>query len=238
MLGVFITGADRGFGLSLCREFLSRGWTVFVGKYLQDYSFLEQEKNPSLHIIPLDVSSTESIAKARDFVGEKTDSLDMFISNAALMGRIQCGIDELPMDLQAPWTSFSVNALGPALMMEYFLPLLDKGSMKRLCFVSSEVSCISLMKHRIGNSYPYPMSKSSMNMGVRLMHNLLFPQGYTFRLFHPGWMKKQETDGTLSEFGALDPVEIAARAAKYFDTPLKDEHRLVMYDYLGQEWPY
>jgi NAD(P)-dependent dehydrogenase (short-subunit alcohol dehydrogenase family) len=240
MPNVFITGADRGFGLLLCREFLSRGWTVFGGKYLQDFNFLEQEreKNPSLHIIPMDVSDAASVAKARDLVLEKTDTLDMLISNAALMRHVQCSIDEPPMDLQTPWESFSVNALGPALMVEYFLPLLDKGNLRRLCFVSSEVSCISLMKHRLGNSYPYPMSKSSMNMGVRLMHNLLYPQGFTFRLYHPGWMKKQEADGTLSEFGALDPAETAAHAAKYFDTPLGDEHRLVMYDYLSQEWPY
>ena len=240
MPNVLISGADRGFGLSLCREFLSRGWTVFGGKFLQDYNLIEQEqeKNQNLHVIPLDVSSIESIKKAHCFIAEKTDSLDMLISNAALMGQVQCSIDEPPMDLQAPWNSFCVNALGPARLTEIFLPLLDKGGIKRLCFVSSEVSCISLMKHRAGSSYPYPMSKSSLNMAVRLMYNLLFPQGYTFRLFHPGWMKRQMPDGSLSEFAAYDPAQTAAHAAGYFETPLKDEHRLVMYDYMGQEWPF
>jgi len=240
MPNVIITGADRGLGFSLCREFLSRGWTVFGGKFLEDYNLLEQEreKNSALHIVPLDVGDAESIAKARGFVAERTDSLDMVVSNAALMGQVQCSIDEPPMDLQSPWNSFRVNALGPTRMVEHFLPLLDKGRMKRLCFVSSEVSCITLMKHRAGSSYPYPMSKSSLNMSVRLMHNLLFPQGYTFRLYHPGWMKKQMQDGTLSEWAAYDPAETAAHAAKYFDAPLGDEHRLVMYDYMSQEWPF
>jgi NAD(P)-dependent dehydrogenase (short-subunit alcohol dehydrogenase family) len=238
MPAVIITGADRGLGFSLCKEFLSRGWTVFAGKFLDDYKLLEQEKNPALRIVPLDVGDVSSIEKARDLVAEKTDSLDMLISNAALMGQVQCGIDEPPMDLKAPWNSFRVNALGPVHMTEFFLPLLDKGNMKRLCFVSSEVSCVTLMKHRAGSSYPYPMSKSSLNMGVRLMHNLLFPQGFTFRLYHPGWMKRQMEDGSLSEWAALDPAEIAAHAANYFETPLGDEQRLVMYDYLSQEWPF
>jgi NAD(P)-dependent dehydrogenase (short-subunit alcohol dehydrogenase family) len=240
MPSVIITGADRGFGLSLCREFLERGWTVFGSKYMQDYDKLEKEreKNPALHIFPLDLSDPASIKKARDYITGHTGSLDMLISNAALMREVKCSIDEPPMDLQTPWELFSVNALGPVHMVEYFLPLLDKGNMKRLCFVSSEVSCILLMKHRPGNSYPYPMSKSSLNMGVRLMHNLLFQQGYTFRLYHPGWMKRQMPNDTLSEFGALNPADIAAHAAKYFETPLGDEHRLVMYDYLSQEWPY
>jgi NAD(P)-dependent dehydrogenase (short-subunit alcohol dehydrogenase family) len=238
--GVIITGADRGLGLSLCEEFLARGWTVFAGKFLQDYELLERlrEKNPALHIVPLDIGDVQSIAKARDFVAEKTSSLDMLISNAALMGKVQCSIDEPPMDLTAPWNSFRVNALGPAYMTEYFLPLLDNGNLKRLCFVSSEVSCISLMKHRAGSSYPYPMSKSSLNMAVRLMHNLLYPQGYTFRLYHPGWMKQMLPDKSLSETAEYDPAWTAAHAAKYFETPLADEHRLVMYDYLDQEWPF
>ena len=94
------------------------------------------------------------------------------------------------------------------------------------------------MKHRAGNSYPYPMSKSSLNMGVRLMHNLLNPQGYTFRLYHPGWMKRQMPDGSFSEQAALYPADTAAHAAKYFETPLRDEQRMVMYDYLDQEWPF
>jgi NAD(P)-dependent dehydrogenase (short-subunit alcohol dehydrogenase family) len=240
MPNVFITGADRGFGLSLCREFLVRGWTVFGSKFMQDYDKLEQERenNPALHIVPLDLNDSNSIKKARDYTLEHTDSLDMIISNAALMREVKCSIDDPPMDLKTPWESFSVNALGPVLLIEQFLPLLDKGNMKRLCFVSSEVSSIVLMKHRPGNSYPYPMSKTSLNMGVRLMHNLLFPQGYTFRLYHPGWMKRQMQDDSLSEFGALNPVEIAAHAAQYFEKPLGDEHRLVMYDYLNQEWPF
>jgi len=240
MPNVIITGADRGLGFALCKEFLSRGWTVFGGKFLDDYNLLEQEreKNPALQIVPLNVGDAASIAKARDFVAERADSLDMLISNAALMGEVKCSIDDLPMDLEAPWNSFRVNALGPALMVENFLPLMDKGKMKRLCFISSEVSCILLMKYRAGSSYPYPMSKSSMNMGVRLMHNLLYPQGYSFRLYHPGWMKRQMTDGTLSEWAMLDPADTAAHCAKYFEIPLGDEQRLVMYDYRSHEWPF
>jgi len=240
MPNIIITGADRGLGFSLAKEYLSRGWTVFAGKFLNDYALLEQEreKNQSLHIIPLDVGDVSSIAKARDLVAEKTDSLDMLISNAALMKPVSCNIEERPMDLECVWDFFNVNALGPAHMAEYFLPLLDKGKMKRLCFVSSEVSCIALMKHRAGNSYPYPMSKSSLNMAVRLMHNLLHETDYTFRLYHPGWMKRMLPDGTLSEIAEYDPARTAVHAADYFDSPLGDEHRLVMYDYKDQEWPF
>ena len=240
MRNVIITGADRGLGLSLSKEFLARGYRVFAGKFLEEYSLLEQlrEREPNLRVLRLDVNDRDSIEAARERVRAETDSMDMLISNAALMGRVSCSLYEPPMDLESVWNSFSVNALGAARMVEYFLPLLDRGGMRRLCFVSSEVSCINLMKTSRDGGFPYPLSKSSLNMCVRLMHNLLFPQGYTFRLFHPGWMKRVMPDGTRSEMARYDPDFTAERASKYFEMPLRDEQRLVMYDFLGQEWPY
>jgi NAD(P)-dependent dehydrogenase (short-subunit alcohol dehydrogenase family) len=233
MRGVAITGADRGLGLSLTKEYLKRGWIVFAGKYLDDYALLENLANETgnLRIVKLDVGSEDSIAAFKNEILKTTDSLDMLISNAALMG------PEL-MNLEAVWDCFRVNALGPVRLASSLLPLFDRGGMKRLCFVSSEVSSIVLMKHRADSAYPYPMSKASLNMGVRLLHNQLYDQGYTFRLFHPGWMKRRAQDGSLSDTALYDPDYIGDRAARYFETPLRDEHRLVMVDYNGYEWTY
>ena len=225
----------------MCKEYLARGFIVFAGKFLEDYTLLEelQSQNDRLHILRLDVNNRESIAAARDAVSAATNGvLDMLISNAALMGKVSCSLYEPPMDLEAVWNSFSVNALGAARMTEFFLPLLDKGEMKRLCFVSSEVSCITLMKTSRDGEFPYPMSKSALNMCVRLMHNQLYPQGYTFRLYHPGWMKRVMPDGSRSDWAMYDPDSTANHAAKYFETELRDEQRLVMFDFLGQEWGY
>ena len=242
MPGVVVTGADRGLGLSLCREYLKRDWTVFAGKYLDDYTLLEnlagEVNSVNLRIVKLDMGSEESIAAFKNEVLKTTDSLDMLISNAALMGPVQCNLYEEPMDIEAVWNSFRVNALGPVRLASCLLPLFDRGGMKRLCFVSSEVSCIVLMKHRGDSPYPYPMSKASLNMGVRVLHNQLYRQGYTFRLFHPGWMKRRMRDGSLSETALYDPDYIGDIAARYFETPLRDEHRLVMVDYNGYEWTY
>jgi NAD(P)-dependent dehydrogenase (short-subunit alcohol dehydrogenase family) len=240
MPSVIITGADRGLGLSLCKEYLKRGWIVFAGKYLDDYNLLEDEakKSPNLHIVKLDIGCVDSITAVKEQLLKITDSLDMVISNAALMGHAHCNLYEPPMDLEAVWNSFRINALGPMFLVEKLLPLLDRGKIKRLCFVSSEVSCIVLMKHRGDSPFPYPMSKAALNMGVRILHNQLYPQGFTFRLFHPGWMKRRMQDGSLSEEARYDPDYIGDIAAKYFETPLRDEHRLVMVDYSGYEWTF
>ena len=240
MPSVIVTGADRGLGLSLCKEYLNRGWTVFAGKYLEDYTLLEdlQITQPNLHIVYLDMSDSDSIKSAAGRISEVSGSLDMMISNAALMNKVECSLYEPPMDLEAVWNSFEVNALGPLLLTEAVLPLMADSEYRRLCYISSEVSSIVLMRHSRDGGFPYPMSKTAMNMGIRMMHNQLWRDGYRFRLFHPGWMKKRQADGTLSDGAKYDPDDIGRTAALYFDSALDDEHRLVMVDYNGQEWTY
>jgi NAD(P)-dependent dehydrogenase (short-subunit alcohol dehydrogenase family) len=239
MRSVLITGCDRGLGLSLAKEYLARGFRVFAGRFEKDFHLLDDLKKEHEHLHPiwLDVGCEKSIAEAVQTVREITDSLDMFISNAALMGKTKCDLYDVPMNLEDAWNSFRVNAMGPLMLTDALLPLLAKGEMKRLCYVSSEVACLTLMRHRGDGHFPYPMSKSGMQMGIRMMHNQLHPGGYTFRLFHPGWMKRRAADGTLSESAKYDPDYIGDIAARYFVKDSYNEQRLVMVDYSGYEWP-
>ena len=209
-----------------------------------------RKENDRLRIVRLDVGSKENIQAVYDEIRRETDYLDMIVSNAALMGMTGKDIptsnkrmshppsmsEDRKTDLDHVWRSFKVNALGGLSLTNIFKPLLDNGTLKRLCFVSSEVSVISMMNRERG--FAYPMSKSSLNMAVRMIHNDLYGQGYTVRLFHPGWMQRVMLDGTRVEGAAIDPDDSAEFAVKYFTEPLLDEHRLVMVDYLGNEWAY
>jgi NAD(P)-dependent dehydrogenase (short-subunit alcohol dehydrogenase family) len=251
MYSALVTGADRGFGLSISKCLLKLGWTVYAGKYIEEYKLLEdlQKENDRLHIVMLDVGSKENIQAVYNEIYRKADCLDMIISNAALMGMTGKDIpvskkrvpppeqpENAKTDLDHVWRSFKVNALGGLTLVNIFKPLLDKSALKRLCFVSSEISSISMMNRESG--FAYPMSKSSMNMAVRMIHNDLYGQGYTVRLYHPGWLQRVMLDGTRVEGAAVDPDDSAQTAVKYFTEPLPDEHRLVMVDYLGNEWAY
>jgi NAD(P)-dependent dehydrogenase (short-subunit alcohol dehydrogenase family) len=130
---------------------------------------------------------------------------------------------------------YDVNALGPLRMVEAFLPLTDRGAMKRLCFVSSEAGSIGRSTRT--NSYGYSMSKAALNMATRIMHNHLRPEGYTFRVYHPGWIRSYMS-GSKSTEADLEPEEAAVPALEYFLRPRDDEDRLVMRDWLGREWPW
>ena len=79
MNAVVITGADRNLGLEMAREFLKRDWTVYAGRYLMDLPLLDalQAEYPQrLKIVPLDVSSEASVARAAEAVAAETGRID------------------------------------------------------------------------------------------------------------------------------------------------------------------
>jgi len=116
-----------------------------------------------------------------------------------------------------------------------FLPLTDRGSLKRLCFVSSEAGSIARAKRTAW--FGYCMSKAALNMEARILFNTLRPEGYTFRVYHPGWIRSY-MGGTKATEGAFEPEEAAARAIPIFLGQRQDEDRLVMVDCDGNEWPW
>ena len=131
--------------------------------------------------------------------------------------------------------AYEVNTLGPVRTVEAFLPLMDGSAMKRLCFVSSEAGSIDRCQRQAW--YGYCMSKTALNMAVKTMFNHLRPEGYTFRLYHPGWMRTY-MGGQKSTRGDLEPEEAAVPALAYFLDDRGDEDRLVLRDWQGSEWPW
>lgn len=233
-----VTGADRGLGFALCEGLLKRGWQVFAGQHQPDWPQLKglKEVFPDLlHIIPLDVSSTESVARAKKAILEVAGHIDLLINNAGVNSSTYLHSIREPQDYEEMHRLFDVNALGPLRMVEAFLPLMDNSSLKRLCFVSSEAGSISRTQRTAW--YGYTMSKSALNMAIHILFNHLHPQGYTFRVYHPGWIKSYMR-GFKSDEGDLEPEEAAVPALNYFLDAIVDEDNLIMRDWQGNEWPW
>jgi NAD(P)-dependent dehydrogenase (short-subunit alcohol dehydrogenase family) len=231
-----VTGADRGLGLALTAGLLERGWRVFAGQYLPEWPALSElaAGHPqSLRIVPLDVGDTASVQAAAQAVAAEVGHVDLLISNAGITGG-RGALGE-GLDHEAMMRAYNINSLGGLRMVEAFLPLLDRGALKRLCFVSSEAGSVALAHRDTG--YGYGMSKTALNMIIRLLFNSLHPEGYTFRLYHPGWMRGYMS-GAKGVHADMEPEEAAVPALAYFTGEREDEDRLVMIDYLGGEWPF
>ncbi len=229
MQTVFITGADRGVGLALCQCFLQGGWKVYAGQFMTRWKELEKLKKEypdRLSLIPLDVSKEESVKEAAKLVQQDTSCLDMLINCAGI------AIGNEPDSIKS---MYRVNVLGPMCMVENFLPLMQDG-LRRLCFVSSEAGSVSLA-HRDSIS-AYGMSKTSLNMAVRLMFNQLREEGYTFRLYHPGWVRSYMQGDEKSTMGKFEPEETAQVAYQSFVEDRDWEDVLMMTDVLNEMWAF
>jgi NAD(P)-dependent dehydrogenase (short-subunit alcohol dehydrogenase family) len=235
MKTVVITGADRGLGYSLCEEFLKRNYRVFAGQYMPKWTQLAELQEiwkDQLLLIPLDISNIQSVNTAVELISQSTDVVDCLINNA--------GVITLEKDIREEVNAignikcFEINTLGPLLMTKTLLPLMERGD-KRLCYVSSEAGSVAVA-HR-NNMFGYCMSKTALNMLVRLMHNELFPKGYTFRIYHPGWMKTFML-GDEKANGEIEAEDSSRVAVEQFLENRTFEEALFIQDVEGRIWPF
>jgi len=136
-------------------------------------------------------------------------------------------VDSVGIDAEIIEDVYRNNVLVSMRLLEKFLPLLDKGSGKRLFYVSSAKASIGETK--LPNQYAYVMAKAALHQFIQMTRNKLAPSGYTFRIFDP--LK-----------GSLDPIKAAQSAYQYImrrrtienHNPLRDdEENIVMRDALG-----
>jgi len=75
---ILITGTSSGYGRETARHFLDKGWTVVATMRSPDPTCLPASS--TLHILPLDVTSEESIAAAVAAAGP----IDVLVNNAGI----------------------------------------------------------------------------------------------------------------------------------------------------------
>jgi len=234
-----VTGADRGLGLALSATLLDLGWQVVAGQYLPSWPELAELacRHPrTLAIVPMDVASDASVSAAAHAAATIVGHVDLLINNAGVNSPDPDRAIRAALDYREMSRLHEVNALGPLRVTEAFLPLLDRGTLRRLCFVSSEAASITAATRHAW--FGYAMSKAALNMAVKLLHNSLRPEGYSFRLYHPGWIRSHIRGGNSPGYGELSPQSAAARAIQCFLQPGEDEDRLAMVDHRGHSWPW
>lgn len=240
MYTVLVTGADRGLGAGITRLLLQQGHRVVAGQFMPDWPELGQLKAQypdRLFIVPLDVGDGDSVAAAARQVAGQVGALDAIINNAGIAARTGGATIRETQNYEDMIAVYNVNALGALRVVEAFLPLLEKSQVRRLCFVSSEAGSIGASHRR--QMFGYCMSKSALNMGISILRNSLRPDGYTFRIYHPGWVRGYMS-GEKNLRGDLEPDVAAVPAVKFFLSPNgtidEDNPRLTCYE--GKVWPW
>ncbi len=125
---IMITGASSGFGRATAETLAHYGHTVYAtvrditGKnqpVAHELLSAAHEGNTRLHVIELDVTSTDSVERAMQTVVKQTGRLDVLVNNA---GGACAGITEGFTPEQAA-AQFDVNVIGILRTMRAALPL-------------------------------------------------------------------------------------------------------------------
>jgi NAD(P)-dependent dehydrogenase (short-subunit alcohol dehydrogenase family) len=189
MQRIFITGANRGLGLEIVRQYLERGDHVFaaarkfdaVGQYDGKYK-------GTLTKITLDVTNLDEITAAAQAVRQSTNGIDILINNAAINPREPAYRTLGSLDAQALEYEMRINAIAPLMIVQAFADLLKNGTNPKLINITSQQGSMQL-KTGAGGGYAYSVSKAALNMATRLLAGDLASSGVVTMMIHPGWVQ-------------------------------------------------
>jgi len=198
---IVITGANRGIGLELTRQYLARGDSVSAGVRTpgraSELAALLKPSSGRLQIHACDVALESSV---RSFAATMTEPVDLLINNAGVRSRPD-SLEALDLDEAA--RTFQVNALGALRVTAALLPLLRRSKAARIANISSGLGSIG--DNASGGSYGYRMSKAALNMATRSLAQDLRTEGLITVVLSPGWV---QTD--MGGVDAPTPVEESA----------------------------
>jgi NAD(P)-dependent dehydrogenase (short-subunit alcohol dehydrogenase family) len=135
---VLITGGNKGLGFEAARRLGERGWKIFLGSRDRERGRAAADKlaagGADVVLIPLDVTSDESVADAVRLVGKYTDRLDVLINNAGAPGHIVAPAETTVEEIHSV---YDTNVYGPIRVTHAFLPLLQAADHPRVVMVGS-----------------------------------------------------------------------------------------------------
>ncbi len=183
-MNVVITGANRGIGLELARQYIGRGDHVFAGVRTEpatgELAQLERESAGRLHVLPCDVAS---LASAQAFAAAIDAPADILINNAGIsLGRPTFETAKLA-EFE---TILNVNALGALRVTQALLPRLRQATGAKVASISSRLGSIA---ESDGGSLAYRMSKAALNMAMRTVAAELRSDNIIVVALSPGWVK-------------------------------------------------
>ncbi len=199
-----VTGGNRGMGLETCRQLAALGYRVLLGS--RDLQAGEQAAasigSDNVEAVKLDVISQSDIDALAKHIDDRYGRLDVLINNAGIMidGDDGHSASICDADIGRVEQTFRVNTLGPIMIINAMLPLMQRADDVRIVNISSGMGQLSDM----GGNYPgYRISKTALNAMTRIYAAELDPGKFHVNTLCPGWVRTDmggsNADLTLEE---------------------------------------
>jgi NAD(P)-dependent dehydrogenase (short-subunit alcohol dehydrogenase family) len=223
-VNILISGAGRGLGLELARQYAQDGWRV-IGT-VRDAAARKRLERLGAQACVVDVLRHENIAAlARQLNGAP---LDVLFCSAGVIGKRGMAFGSFDY---ASWEEMlRVNLLGPAALAEALVDNVVASERKVIAMMSSRLGSIT---ESSGMTLPYATSKAALNMLVKGLAATLAAKGVICVALSPGWVR---TDMGGAGAPLAPEASVAGLRKVLAGLKLEDSGRFISYDGSSIPW--
>ena len=179
---VLITGASRGIGLELAKQYAADNWSVIATardpKNADGLSALKGD----IRIEALEVTDEKRIkALARALDGT---AIDVLLNNAGMLTGYETFGET---DTQSWLETLHVNSIAPLKLTEALVEHVARSKEKKVASITSGMG--SIASNASTGAYAYRSSKAALNMAMATAANELRSRGICVSVISPGWVK-------------------------------------------------
>ena len=184
MATVLITGANRGIGLEMARQYAAAGDKVIacVRDPAAATELNEIAKSGDVSLEKMELGDFDSITAMRERIGDQP--IDIIINNAGWVGGGTQGIDDFDI---AEWhRTLDINTIGPLILAREFKSNLAASGHGKLMNVSSQLAASTWP---MGGMLIYSTTKAGLSKITQILAIDWKDEPITVAVMHPGWVK-------------------------------------------------
>ncbi|WP_353475921.1 SDR family oxidoreductase (plasmid) [Salipiger sp. H15] len=221
---LLVSGANRGIGLELARQFAAAGWEV-IGTARQPQTAAALAETGA-RVLPLEADDERSITALKEMLDGTP--IDVLIANAGIAINLEAGPAEVT---RADFTrTIRTNTWGPLALARALKPNIAASERRTCCAMSSLMSSISA--NDWGTQYGYRASKAALNAAWVGLADEWRPEGITCLLLRPGMVATDMTEGR----GIPVQESVAGMRQVVEGITAADAGRIIGYDGLDVPW--
>jgi NAD(P)-dependent dehydrogenase (short-subunit alcohol dehydrogenase family) len=224
MKNIIITGANRGIGLELTKQFSDAHFVYAVCRG----EFPSDALNENIKVVSFDLLDEDAIKAFAKTLDDDGVAIDLIINNAGIAGGSDAGVDSnVLLDANTVTTVLATNVTAPMTFTLHLIEALKRSEAPSMIAVSSMMGTHALLDEYNAQWWPYSTSKAALSFAVSAFA-INEPTIKSISV-HPGWVKTR-----MGGDGAQMEVADSAKDIKKLYENISELESGKMYSHDGQ----